>query len=822
MATAKNVSTENKINIVTNTENSVTVTQPSIQSVEITTGPQGKKGDTGAQGIPGDSASTGSLVATGSVSNNVLTFTKGDNSTFTLTVDTGSTVAAAGNDQEIQFNNNSSFSGDSKFKFVYDSSSLEQGNGVNASGSYSHAEGWFTTAAGQASHAEGRSNTVTGDYSHAEGYNNNVTGLYSHVAGESNILTGRGTYVNGRYNSGSSNWSTVVGRENILTVDSDYSFVGGYQSKISSSFYGFAFGEGAFVYGNHGFAIGQETSASFYGFALGSKTKASFAARAAGRETTANSRYTHTEGVNTQGGGEFQHLFTSSLTEPTTNWGDPGSDINNGDVWYNTSNNLLYAYTGSGTVSQGFVSQNDEAVTVPFFITSSGTLTTATFGSGDVFPAASSSAVLAARFNYDQAYYSHAEGSHNKTYGRASHAEGYFNQAGGYASHVEGYFTRTGKINEYGAAPQGESGSYAHAEGWQTQANGIASHAEGFASRARGNYSHAQGKVTIAEGDYQHTMGHYNETNTTSLVIIGNGTSSGNKKNLIEFNLDGIVINEPITGSTFNIEANTVISDSSTTELLRVTQTGTGDAIRIEDSVNPDSTPTVITNVGNVLIGTGSGAPSNNKLYIKGGDAGSLTPTSGNTVVIESNTTNYLGLYAPDASFSGIVMGSPSDAFGSFIRWSHDDGRLRIGAAKTNHSIEFSVGNKSATSMQLTPDATSTSNYNATLTVTGSIITDNIYVSSNISASGIIQSSGTETAGTTRTLFTTASMVYSGSNVTQITQSFGATQQITNIIYSGSFEDGNPLSISVTGSDGISKLYTLTYSASLVTQIIQS
>jgi hypothetical protein len=71
-------------------------------------------------------------------------------------------------------------------------------------------------------------------------------------------------------------------------------------------------------------------------------------------------------------------------------------------------------------------------------------------------------------------------------------------------------------------------------------------------------------------------------------------------------------------------------------------------------------------------------------------------------------------------------------------------------------------------------------------------------------------------------LFTTASIVYSGSNVTQVTQSFGSTQQITNITYSGSFADGNPLTIAVTGSDGTNKLYTLTYSASLVTQIIQS
>ena len=75
--------------------------------------------------------------------------------------------------------------------------------------------------------------------------------------------------------------------------------------------------------------------------------------------------------------------------------------------------------------------------------------------------------------------------------------------------------------------------------------------------------------------------------------------------------------------------------------------------------------------------------------------------------------------------------------------------------------------------------------------------------------------------GTQRSLFTSCSLAYSGSNVTQVTQSYEAgTQQITNILYSGSFADGNPLSVSVTGSDGVSKLYTMTYSASLVTQIL--
>ena len=177
----------------------------------------------------------------------------------------------------------------------------------------------------------------------------------------------------------------------------------------------------------------------------------------------------------------------------------------------------------------------------------------------------------------------------------------------------------------------------------------------------------------------------------------------------------------PFSGSAV-ITGSLIIEDTSTSELFRVTQKGTGDAIRIEDTTNPDSTPTVVTATGDILIGTGSGAGGNTKLYVKEGDAGSLALGTGNTVIVESDTTNYIAMVAPDANLSGMVMGSPSDGFGAFIRWGLDTQRVQIGAARTNHSIEFTVGNKGATSMQLTPDTTGTSNYNATLTVTGSLV----------------------------------------------------------------------------------------------------
>ena len=42
---------------------------------------------------------------------------------------------------------------------------------------------------------------------------------------------------------------------------------------------------------------------------------------------------------------------------------------------------------------------------------------------------------------------------------------------------------------------------------------------------------------------------------------------------------------------------------NATTPALRITQTGTGNALEVEDSANPDATPFVVTATGSVGIG---------------------------------------------------------------------------------------------------------------------------------------------------------------------------------------------------------------------------
>lgn len=117
-------------------------------------------------------------------------------------------------------------------------------------------------------------------------------------------------------------------------------------------------------------------------------------------------------------------------------------------------------------------------------------------------------------------YYTLGVRSSNYAVGNYSTAEGYRTTASGYCSHAEG--SPFGSPNDGSMATSQGS----HAEGRGTQSTALGSHAEGGGSVASGNYSHAQNFLTIAQGAYQTALGQYNVADTTSAVIIGNGTSS--------------------------------------------------------------------------------------------------------------------------------------------------------------------------------------------------------------------------------------------------------------------------------------------------------
>jgi hypothetical protein len=74
---------------------------------------------------------------------------------------------------------------------------------------------------------------------------------------------------------------------------------------------------------------------------------------------------------------------------------------------------------------------------------------------------------------------------------------------------------------------------------------------------------------------------------------------------------------------------------NATTPALRITQTGTGDSILVEDAANPDSSPFVVTAAGDVGIGTSSPAT---KTEISG--ASGLSTGTGTTIALRLSDTS--------------------------------------------------------------------------------------------------------------------------------------------------------------------------------------
>jgi hypothetical protein len=89
-------------------------------------------------------------------------------------------------------------------------------------------------------------------------------------------------------------------------------------------------------------------------------------------------------------------------------------------------------------------------------------------------------------------------------------------------------------------------------------------------------------------------------------------------------------------------------SASTTSDLVRLTQTGTGNALVVEDSSNPDLTPFVITNSGRLRIGTLSDSPYSSNIY-------SLSSTYGLEAFGE-----IAGVYARGLTY-GIVAEAATD-----------------------------------------------------------------------------------------------------------------------------------------------------------------
>jgi len=309
---------------------------------------------------------------------------------------------------------------------------------------------------------------------------------------------------------------------------------------------------------------------------------------------------------------------------------------------------------------------------------------------------------------------SHSEGGGTTALGDLSHSEGESTTATGTGSHSEGYGTNS-------------NGSYSHSEGNNTLAFNVGSHAEGDTTIAFGAYSHSEGRFTTAYGDFSHAEGHGTYTlgdyqhatgkwnlsgdSTDGAFIIGNGTNTSNRSNLLfaagnEVNISGKTIttnlqmtsgatngyvltsdasgnaswqNGTFTGGT--VTGNTVFTQGlSATTISATTYQNLPLDIKVTGATYSNNSFSYTNNTGgtfSVLFNTVTGLTVNGNLSVTGNTGlGTSSPTtkldisSLNTPSQVNNTLRFTDTdtVAANNQFNGKIEFYTSDTTGAGVR----------------------------------------------------------------------------------------------------------------------------------------------------------
>jgi len=183
--------------------------------------------------------------------------------------------------------------------------------------------------------------------------------------------------------------------------------------------------------------------------------------------------------------------------------------------------------------------------------------------------------------------------------------------------------------------------------------------------------------------------------NAKGLIFAGNPIEE-NHLVIDSFGKVGIGTNIPVSKLDVSVTANTIgvrISGNSDSEMLRITQTGNGNAFVVEDSSNPDSTPFVITSGGTVGIGIDSPLHGY-KLHVRDGAATNSIGISGTMSVFESTGNTYVSILSPNANTSGIAFGTDELRSASYLRWSYTNNQMSLSTNRTGATLSFSTDNE--------------------------------------------------------------------------------------------------------------------------------
>lgn len=198
-------------------------------------------------------------------------------------------------------------------------------------------------------------------------------------------------------------------------------------------------------------------------------------------------------------------------------------------------------------------------------------------------------------------------------------------------------------------------------------------------------------------------------TLTTGNLVITSNTASVNSTTGAVTVAGGVGVGGNIVAAgAVTVTGGVGVNTNTTTDALRITQTGTGNALVVEDSANPDSTPFVVDASGDVGIGT---SLPTKKLHVVGDvllEDGSPILTMKDNNATGSSYGGYIDFVdSTDVRQGYIGFGSTSNA------------TLTIQSTDASGQINFSIGGASRATITSIGDLQFNSGYGSVATAYG-------------------------------------------------------------------------------------------------------
>ena len=250
----------------------------------------------------------------------------------------------------------------------------------------------------------------------------------------------------------------------------------------------------------------------------------------------------------------------------------------------------------------------------------------------------------------------------------SDNTSGYYNT---FISFDSGSSNRTGVYNIFSGTRSGfsnVSGSNNSFYGPYSGYSNISGSSNIFLGSNNGISTQSSSKIIIGSGYFDINSNqsyHFDSPDTTKdfQLAIGIRTNTGpNNYWLVgneSFNI-GIGTDNP--NAKLHVHGGVIFSGETSTELVRLTQTGSGPALIVEDSENPDTTPFVVTADGKVGVGLGQEGIGPYALEVDGGDIRFVTGSEGDIIISHSNLVSTI------RGESGIQLGFGVDGQNDAIR----------------------------------------------------------------------------------------------------------------------------------------------------------